>query len=298
MVNLKSKVSPNVPTSRQVLYLFSFISIWTLFTIYGKNIVLSSFHGKSQLTTFTSNLVKSTRKIRAFRSNLNDSSDSLNVQSYSSIHNGNNGDKSSTLHLQQLLHQIEYGSILQGIRRTPVVMIRGNLHYDVLQLLSQDPIFVSEEKFLTNLHMSKAVDYVRAKDTHFYYEGYFHSRLNPDPILSRNPRSGQEFKKPPAGDILRAFYESFRRVNQQTFDLLRQHLILNAKLRSPEKPQLDICGLLAQWISEGRVARDLSIQLHYGSHIHGPQLFWHTDAESSLGMCKLLSDVIVVASDK
>lgn len=181
------------------------------------------------------------------------------------------------------LHKIEYGGMMSNGKRSPLVMIRSNLSSPVHKLLLNQDLFQSNEEDLPTVHkLYKAVDYVRAKDTHFYYEGYFHSLMTPDSILSRNPRSGQEFQKPAAKPVIRAFYESLRRLNNVTFSLLQQRLYSSAVSRSPNDPSLDVCGMLSDWILQGRLFSDISVQLHYGSHIHGNQLFWHSDAENSL----------------
>lgn len=180
-------------------------------------------------------------------------------------------------------HKIEYGGMMANGKRPPLVMIRSNLSTSVHQLLLNQDLFKSNEEDLPTLHkLYKAVDYVRAKDTHFYYEGYFHSLLTSDPILSRNPRSGQEFQKPAAPLVIRAFFESLRRLNKDTFSTLQQRLYQSALSRVPHNYSTDACGMLSDWIAEGRLFSDISIQLHYGSHIHGDQLFWHSDAENSL----------------
>ena len=104
-------------------------------------------------------------------------------------------------------------------------MIRKNIDNDVLDKFLQSPMFsFKTESELPSLLLTKAVDFPRSRNSHTYYEGYFHSLRTSDPIYSRNPRSGKEFMKPPADDFIRSFYESFRRLNENSFKKLEQQL--------------------------------------------------------------------------
>ena len=85
------------------------------------------------------------------------------------------------------------------------------------------------------------------------------------------------------GDFIRAFYESFRRVNKNTFALLQQRLHASALTRHPLYPANDTCGRVASWLQRDLHFSDLSVQIHFGpAWIKGAELFWHNDAENSL----------------
>jgi hypothetical protein len=179
---------------------------------------------------------------------------------------------------------VEYGSPLPNKfpKRTPVVMIRSKLSPAVYERMLQLPMFTCNITELEDYKMHEAVDYPQSRATHFYHEGYFHSLLSREPILSRNPRSGAEFQKPPIDLFLSSFYESLRRVNDELFERLRNKLLTSALEREPIAPTNDVCGVLASWLGRGHLFGDLSVQVHYGSHIGGSELFWHCDAENSL----------------
>lgn len=179
---------------------------------------------------------------------------------------------------------VEYGSPLPNRfpKRTPVVMIQSKLSSAVYERMLQLPMFTCNITELEDYKMHKAVDYPQSRATHFYHEGYFHSMLSREPILSRNPRSGAEFQKPPIDLFLSSFYESLRRVNDELFERLRDRLLASALEREPTTPTNDVCGVLASWLGRGHLFGDLSVQVHYGSHIGGSELFWHCDAENSL----------------
>lgn len=179
---------------------------------------------------------------------------------------------------------VEYGCPLphNSVKRAPVVMVRYKLSSEVHNRFLAAPMFSSSQSELESFLLQKAIDYPKSKDTHTYYEGYFHSMPTSDALVSRNPRSGHEFQKPAAGDFIRGFYHSFRNLNSPFFTDLKEKLLVSANERVPNDPHHDICGLLAKWIDEGRLFGDLSVQLHVGSAIRDDELFWHSDAENSL----------------
>jgi len=183
---------------------------------------------------------------------------------------------------------IEYGIFTAAPpRRTPVVMMRSTMSPTMLARFQKSPLFSCSGPIeLEKMGLKKTVDYPKSKDTHTYYEGYFHGLRQATPYFSRNPRNGKNFEKPAAGDFLRAYYEGLRRVNNATFELLRRRLYNSAVSRRPHFPYNDSCGYVSRWIGEGKHFSDLSVQIHWGSHIgkatHGDELFWHSDAENSL----------------
>jgi hypothetical protein len=166
--------------------------------------------------------------------------------------------------------------------RTPTVMIMSRLTPEVHDRFLKSPMFTSNESELVKFGLKKTIDYPKSKDIHTYYEGYFHALPQSSTYYSRNPRHGKNFDKSPAGDFLRAFYEGFRRANNATFETLRRRLWFSAVSRHPRFPQNDTCGHVARWLERGFHFADLSVQIHWGSHIKGPELFWHSDAENSL----------------
>jgi hypothetical protein len=124
---------------------------------------------------------------------------------------------------------------------------------------------------------------VRVKPPIFIYEGYYHSMVTPKNVFSRNPNPliGIDFMKPPAHEFLRAFFESFRRINGDLFNRLRNRLNISALTR--RSSEFDVCFQLASWIQKGYLFGDLSIQVHYG--MGNDKTFpraWHADAENSL----------------
>lgn len=186
------------------------------------------------------------------------------------------------------IHDIHYGTLLypgtKQMKRTLVVMIRSQISKNIHQRFLDLPIFNCSLDELESQLMNKAVDYPRSKNTHFYYEGYFHSFNTSSPIFSRNPRSGKEFDKPAAPPFIRAFFEAYRQVNEQTFTGIKERLLDDAISRNVSQPlnETDVCGLVAHWIENGLLFGDLSVQMHFGSHIFGDELFWHADAENSI----------------
>lgn len=175
-----------------------------------------------------------------------------------------------------------YGIFINDHERVPFIMIQSKLSEKIYGNLLKLDIFQANETDLQRFGLQKAIDYPRSRDTHIYYEGYFHSLPTNQPIKSRNPRSGAEFNKPAAPLYVRSFYESFRRKNSHILDDLRILLNDSAMSRSSEDPYQDVCGVLAKWIGDGLAFSDISVQLHYGSKIKGDELFWHSDAENSL----------------
>lgn len=180
-------------------------------------------------------------------------------------------------------NKIEYGVLTATPpRRVPVIIIRSQLPPEIHERFLKSPMFNSSAENLTKYGLKKTVDYPKSKETHFYYEGYFHALERNKAYFSRNPRHGQNFDKPPAGDFIRAFYEGFRRANNHTFELLRWRLYNSAVSRRPKFPYNDSCGHVAKWLENHLHFSDLSVQIHYGSAIRGGELFWHADAENSL----------------
>lgn len=183
------------------------------------------------------------------------------------------------------LHKVEYGSPSDFLgKRLPVVMIRARLGEDVYNRFLNQPLFQCKDpKQLQEHHIHYAVDYPKSVKTHFYYEGYFHALGNTSSsVWSRNARTGHEFSKPSTTTFVRAFYESFRRINFHIFNELKLKLYQNALTRNQHSPLNDICGLVSSWIDSKQHFSDLSIQMHHGSHIQQNELFWHNDAENSL----------------
>ena len=181
-----------------------------------------------------------------------------------------------------IVNRVEYGIFSKKPNRTPTVMIMSKLTPEVHDRFLKSPMFTSNESELVKYGLKKTIDYPKSKEIHTYYEGYFHALPQSSTYYSRNPRHGKNFDKSPAGDFLRAFYEGFRRANNATFEILRRRLWNSAVSRHPRFPQNDTCGHVARWLGRGFHFADLSVQIHWGSHIKGPELFWHSDAENSL----------------
>lgn len=162
-----------------------------------------------------------------------------------------------------IVNCIEYGSPLNSVNRTPVVMARLKLGESVHRQLLQYPMFSCNESTL-----DQGFDGLdnRVKIPIYIYEGYYHSLLTKEKIFSRNPNpligvmylthiltlyilslhftfssTGVDFMKPAAADFIRAFYESFRRVNRDIFDTLKDNLISSALRRLPSHPERDVC---------------------------------------------------------
>jgi hypothetical protein len=176
-----------------------------------------------------------------------------------------------------------FGTFGRPQQRMPFTMLRFKLGELVRDRLRKAPIFSAAEADLAGFGLNRAVDYKKSAETHVYYEGYFHALgFTDSKVLCRNPRSGKEFMKPAIGDFIRAFFEAFRQVNKPSFDALKWWLREAAATRRPRSPELDICGMLADWSQEGAYFADLSEQIHHGSAIREDELFWHSDAENSL----------------
>lgn len=69
----------------------------------------------------------------------------------------------------------------------PVHFIQDSLDEDLLLFLQEDPFFQTPEDKLESIGYSKAIDYPELTN-HFYYEGYFHSRPNPQHFHSMHSR--------------------------------------------------------------------------------------------------------------
>lgn len=185
---------------------------------------------------------------------------------------------------KEIIHNVEYGSPLNANNRTPVVMIRASLDPSLHSRFLQYSLFSCNESELKSFDGLEN----RVKIPVYIYEGYFHSLATKERIFSRNPNPtiAVDFMKPPAGSFIRAFYESFRRINSIIFNQLKQELKENAMQRlGPRLFQRDVCYGFGRWIEDGRLFGDLSIQIHYGKgnddKFKGGQA-WHTDADNSL----------------
>ena len=175
---------------------------------------------------------------------------------------------------------IEYGTPLK-VGRTPLVMFRSSLDDVVLERFWQYAMFSCSENELNSF---KGLEN-RVKPPIYIYEGYFHSLPTKETVFSRNPNPtiAIDFNKPAADIFLRAFYETFRRINADIFLKLKEDLIESAVSRVPNNPESDICYGFTKWIDKGYIAGDLSIQIHYGQNNDAKfKSAWHTDALNSL----------------
>ena len=190
-------------------------------------------------------------------------------------------DSNLGMHLDYFVRQIDYGSPLKQGVRAPLVMIQKKLASNVLSRFLEVPMFSCDENELNNFSGLEN----RVKVPIYIYEGYFHSLITNENIYSRNPNPqiAIDFMKPAANDFIRKFYESFRIINSNIFDKLKEDLKENAIQRRPNDPENDICYGFAMWIEKGYLFGDLSIQIHYGrgNEATFPRA-WHTDAENSL----------------
>jgi hypothetical protein len=183
--------------------------------------------------------------------------------------------------INSYIHQIEYGVPLGKDSRVPLVMIRLKLNPNVHERFLQYPMFSCDESELSTF---KELDN-RVKPPVYIYEGYFHSLPTNEAIFSRNPNPliAIDFMKPAAGLSIRAFFEAFRSINKKIFDKISNELITSSYTYSREKPEQDICFILAKWIQNGYLFGDLSIQFHYGRGNEATfNRAWHSDAENSL----------------
>ena len=153
-------------------------------------------------------------------------------------------------------------SIDYGVKKTPVVMIRSTLSKSLHQRFLQELLYSCTEK---ELNLNTEVDN-RVKVPYYIYEGYFHSLRTNDKIFSRNPNPmiGKDFMKPPAERFTRAFFDTFRYVNRNIFNKLKDDLYQASSSLSSDHNKDDICSILANWIDKGQHFGDLSIQIHYG----------------------------------
>ena len=58
--------------------------------------------------------------------------------------------------------------------------------------------------------------------------------------------------------------QSVKQIGYKLFPLLLHYFSASALKRMPLEPTKDCCGLLAQWIQQGLLFADLSVQLHIG----------------------------------
>ena len=262
-------------TTELVYYLFSFILCWTLLILFKKFLIVNQIHNSSNNLNLIKSLKKTVVKTKKY-----DSREHMQSHLY------NNEKIIQPTMGTRKIHDIEYGAPISENHnnRNPVVMIRMKMDPSLYDKFVNQPLFQCQyPKDMVNYGMKFSVDYPKSKDTHFYYEGYFHALGNTSsPFWSRNPRSGQEFYKPPTTQFLRGFYESFGHVNHHIFLELKSKLYQSALSRQPNHPINDLCGLISSWIDENLHFADLSVQVHYGSQIYKEQLFWHIDAENSL----------------
>eukprot|EP00930_Biecheleria_cincta_P082337 TRINITY_DN72091_c0_g1_i1.p1 TRINITY_DN72091_c0_g1~~TRINITY_DN72091_c0_g1_i1.p1 ORF type:complete len:310 (-),score=41.16 TRINITY_DN72091_c0_g1_i1:231-1160(-) len=107
---------------------------------------------------------------------------------------------------------------------------------------------------------------------HKYLEGYFHaiSTKSNQTVASVHPRLGCELQRQPAPDVMMAFCESFRRLNQGFISRLQAELE-----RSPTAaPLADVLKRQAHFA-------DLSVQVHWGEEVSSDHVAWHVDAANS-----------------
>ena len=183
------------------------------------------------------------------------------------------------------IHKIYYGSIQSYGKPSPVVMIHRKLDDAVHKRFLQYPMFSCNEEELDSYDILDR----RVEKPIYIYEGYFHSQITNEKIYSRNPnpKIGKDFYKPAADKFIRAFYETFRRINNKIFNKLKMDLYesANLRLKTNQNSYSDPCYVFAKWIERGLFFGDLSIQIHYGqgndAKFKSGQA-WHTDAVNSL----------------
>lgn len=140
---------------------------------------------------------------------------------------------------------------------------RFELEPELLKYIQGASIFTLPETKLEDNGFKAAIDYP-TEPNHKYYEGYFHSLPQDEPIHSLNPRYFSSFDKPAAPVELRAFYTAFRKVNDFSS--------LKAQLHD---------GLTKKLLEDGWHFADLAVQIHFGDEISGDLLGWHQDTINS-----------------
>eukprot|EP01129_Flabellula_baltica_P009891 TRINITY_DN4119_c0_g1_i1.p1 TRINITY_DN4119_c0_g1~~TRINITY_DN4119_c0_g1_i1.p1 ORF type:complete len:320 (-),score=61.69 TRINITY_DN4119_c0_g1_i1:9-938(-) len=178
---------------------------------------------------------------------------------------------------EPVLSGIMYG--VPSAKERPFIMKSGELS-DALKafLLSEVPCFFCSEKVIEGYAFNSCIDYPFL-DRHVYYEGYFHSKMTDDAVLSINPRYGFDFEKPSVHPAFRAFAEAFRRCNAVLTESIVQVM--------REREDNLACALIARLIEEENHFADLAIQMHYGDEVSGQHLGWHVDTINSSLHCAI-----------
>jgi len=193
---------------------------------------------------------------------------STNINIIDSSNNSNSNYKTTN-------RTIEY------VKNIPLVMLRYSLDKDVLNRFQQIDMFSCNEN---NLNSFNGLEN-RVKIPIYIYEGYYHSLPTHNTVYSRNPNPqiAIDFNKPAADRFLRAYYETFRRINEVIFSKLKKDLIDSANIRHSSNPESDVCFEFSKFIDKNYIAGDLSVQIHYGENNNAKfNSAWHTDALNSL----------------
>lgn len=198
---------------------------------------------------------------------------------------GNGVSHASELSLQDKL----YGGGRGGAYVLEAAFFRANLETSLLESLAELPLF--QETDPTAVGFAKCVDYPHISE-HIYFEGYFHAAKGSNSVPSLNPRSGQQFDKPAAPPLLRAFFLAVKKKNAAFFTQLAETLSQMEASDSIEgKEELEMhdgdtsshCRDIAALFDPEKehLLGDLAIQIHYGAAIQGSDLGWHYDSLNS-----------------
>lgn len=188
-----------------------------------------------------------------------------------------------------------YGSSNYGTNK--ICFNKFSLSEEILRYLQEEIIFnvPENQSTLESLGFTRCVDYPDVPG-HVYYEGYFHSLLDPSPFPSLHPRIGIIHDKPSAPIRVVAFCESVRRKNKAWVNRLRDRLAASpshateALVRIIDDNRLFAGDILQHqpflsFLSFYHVFKlsDLAVQVHYGDEIiRGDMRRYHVDAPNSL----------------
>ena len=156
------------------------------------------------------------------------------------------------------------GRLLHGYG--PVGLQRLQLSEDLQSFLLEDLSCEEDLPHLHSLGLESHVDHPNLPK-HLYLEGYFHTLPTDAAVISANPRSGLEMRKPPASRRLRGFAEALRRCNRRTLQSLSRACPEGSRLRGA--------------LQDGRAFGDLALQIHWGDAVGPEDVQWHVDAPNS-----------------
>ena len=194
---------------------------------------------------------------------------------------------------------LPHGKLMYGENDRACSVLFGNLDADLHKyIVDNTPAFSCPESGMISLGFAKCIDYPFLPQ-HVYYEGYFHSCKDSEPIESLNPRNGRAFKKPPAPKALRALYVAFREKNKDILQEMMQRILelpepkpleveggeKKEKEEQEDKEIMDDRKILANMFDpdgELVICSDLAIQVHCGTTVIYEQIGWHRDTVNSM----------------